>query len=218
MLGAKEIRKLSDANERVVAKQFKKLGYVVEKLDRKSSKRARPDFLIKDRDNRPQMVCEVKTIVSGGFLPDKGFHMSTRDPNLGAFQLLRKDVNLRNMDEDLSDAVRKRSTLVEDEPKYQRLPLLVAFFFDLYANFLRFYEGTFDENISGIVTVKRDETTRRAFEQLSPAEQERRLFDPRWENGLPTSGKGFVLVPNRAARRVIPKDFQLRCITDTLLD
>ena len=104
---------------------------------------------------------------------------------------------------------------LKDKPEYERLPFLVAFFFDHYAqHLLDRYPRTFNKEVSGILTIKRDDATWKAFEELSLAEQERRLFDPKWEVGLPTSGKGFVLVRNKAALRKIPKDFQLRCITE----
>jgi hypothetical protein len=206
------LNRLADVYEAVVEKQFKKLGYSVTPLDRQKE-RPRPDFLV-SRSGRPQMLCGVKTVFSAGYRRDKGFHISTLDQNLGPFTLYRKEIRRTQIDERLSDAVRKRAALVTDEPNLEKLPLLVAFFFDFYADHLHLYPRRFDNEVSGILTIKRDEATIKAFEQLSSAEQERRLFDPRWEDGLPTSGKVFVLVRNKAARRKVPKDFQLHCQTE----
>ena len=128
--------------------------------------------------------------------------------------MYRKDIRLTKIDDCLSDAVRKRDALVADKPHLEKLPLLVAFFFDFYADHLHLYPRKFNKEVSGILTIKRDDATRKAFEELSPAEQERRLFDPKWELGLPTSGKVFVLVRNKAARRKVPKDFQHYCRTE----
>ena len=71
MLNSEESNRRSDKNEADVKEQFEKLGYVVEKLDRKASKGRRPDFLISDRAGRPQILCEVKTVDSRGYLQDK---------------------------------------------------------------------------------------------------------------------------------------------------
>ena len=101
------LSRLADAYEAAVEKQFKKLKYLVTRLDRQK-KRPRPDFLV-SRSGRPQMLCEVKTIFSAGYRRDKGFHISTLDENLAAFTLYRKDIRLTQIDDCLSDAVRQRT-------------------------------------------------------------------------------------------------------------
>jgi len=206
----------SGANEAAVKKRFEKLGYVVKRLDSKSSKRPRPDFLV-SRSGRPQMLCEVKTIFSGGYLPDKGFHLSTRDENLGPFTLYRKDIRLTEVDRRLSDAVRQRDALVADKPNLKKLPLLVAFFIDFYAqHLLSRYPRTFNKQVSGILAIKRDETTRKALDEITPAERERRLFDPDWERGLPTSGKVFVCeikLPVAKSQRIFNTTVSLKAMT-----
>jgi hypothetical protein len=91
MLDGKEIKKLSDANEAEFKEQFEKLGYVVKKLDR-SGHNARPDFLV-STSSGPQLICEVKTIVSAGCRHNEGkgdIHISMHDKNLeklGLFQI-----------------------------------------------------------------------------------------------------------------------------------
>ena len=212
MFRSELLKRLAAAYETIVEKQFKRLGYSVTRLDRQKE-RPRPDFLV-SRSGRPQMLCEVKAIFSAGYRRDKDFHISTLDEKLGPFTLYRKDIRRTQIDDCLSNAVRKRDALVADQPHLENLPLLVAFFFDFYADHLHLYPRKFNKEVSGILTIKRDDATIKAFEELSPAEQERRLFDANWELGLPTSGKVFVLVRNKAARRKVPKDFQHYCRTE----
>jgi hypothetical protein len=71
MLDFNESNERSAANEAAVKEQFENLGYVVEKLDRKASKGRRPDFLISHRAGQRQLLCEVKTVDTGGYLQDK---------------------------------------------------------------------------------------------------------------------------------------------------
>src|SRR5205823_14465419 len=195
-------------------KQFKKLGYVVEPLDRQKKRpRPRPDFLISDRAGCPQMLCEVKTVLSAGYLPDRHANVSMQDENLADTGVFQNEIRLTKINDCLGDAVRKRSALVDDNPSFKDVPLLVAFFFDFFADFLLFYSRTFDENISGILTIEKDVARNKAFEKLSPEEQEQRLRTGSFA-GLPPSSEDFVLVRNKAARRVVPPAFQLRCITE----
>ena len=55
--------------------------------------------------------------------------------------------------------------------------MVVAFFFDFFADFLLFYPRTFDENVSGILTIKENVARDKAYDELelSIEEQERRL-------------------------------------------
>lgn len=218
------LKQLAKVYETVVEKQFKKSGYSVTRLDRQKE-RPRPEFLV-SRSGSPEMLCEVKAIFSAGYRPDnaKGFHISTLEENLPSFTVYRNEIRLTNIDDCLSDAVRKRDALVTDELEnnrvtgriFEKLPLLVAFFFDFYADYLHLYPRSFNQDVSGILTIKRDDATIKAFEELRPADQERLLFNPNWEAGLPTSGKVFVLVRNRNkdARRKVPQDFQHHCRTE----
>jgi len=189
------------------------LKYSVERLDR-NNKRARPDFLV-SRSGRPQMLCEVKTIDSGGYMHDKGVHVSTLDENLGKFEC---PIDLTKIDECLADAVRKRKALVEDDARFADLPLLVAFFFDLLAEYLPFYPHSFDERderfreVSGILTIKDDVEMTKAFDKLSDEEKKRRL-ETGDATGLPPNSKDFALLQNEAALRVVPKDFERQCLS-----
>jgi hypothetical protein len=221
MLDFNESNERSAANEATVKEQFENLGYVVEKLDRKVSKGRRPDFLISHRAGQRQLLCEVKTVDTGGYLQDKedkrkGFWVSTHDDKLGSFEC---PVSLRKIDDRLADAVDKRKALVEHDSSYADLPLLVAFFFDPLAEFLPFHRLSFDERderfpeVSGILTIERDVARNAAFEKLSDEEQERRLRSGDM-SGLPPSTTDFVFVKNQAALRAVPEDFERRCLPD----
>ena len=74
MLDSKESKRRSAANEEAVKEQFEKLRYSVQRLDTESSKRKRPDFLVSNTAGCPQLLCEVKTVDSGGFPRDKSVH------------------------------------------------------------------------------------------------------------------------------------------------
>jgi len=162
------------------------------------------------------MLCEVKTINSGGYLSDKGVHVSTLDENLGKFEC---PIDLIKIDECLADAVRKRKALVEDDSRFADLPLLVAFFFDLLAEYLPFYPHSFDERderfreVSGILTIKDDVEMTKAFDKLSDEEKKRRL-ETGDATGLPPNSKDFALLQNKAALRKVPKDFERQCLPD----
>jgi len=158
------------------------------------------------------MLCEVKTIVSAGCMHDKGVHVSTLDENLRDFHL---PIDLRNITDDILDAVRKRAALVADEPKFAPLPLLVAFFFDQFAKeYLHCYPPTFDQDVSRILTIETDVARTKAFAKLSREEQRRRLRTGEMA-GLPPPSKDFALVRNKAARWKLSRDFQDQCITES---
>jgi hypothetical protein len=223
MLDFNESNRRSDNNEAVVREQFEKLGYSVDRLDTKSSKGRRPDFLISDRAGRPQMLCEVKTVDTGGYQQDKadkrkGFWVSTHDDKLGKFEC---PVSLRKIDEKLADAVDKRKTLVQHDSSFADLPLLVAFFFDQLAEFLPFHRFSFDKRderfpeVSGILTIKYDAERDKVFDKLSDEEKERYLKNPKlMDDDLPPSSKDFILLQNEPALRAIPDDFECQCLPD----
>jgi len=209
------LNRIALANEAIVEKQFEKLNYSVKRLDLQKE-RPRPDWLVLDPFG-PQMLCEVKTVFSGGYLPDRDIHASTHDQRIYNSGVLETEIDLTKIDHYLSDAVRKRSALVADIPDLQNVPFLVAFFFDFFADFLPFYPRKMDErfqDISGILTVERDVARTHAFEKLDVEEQELRLKTG-LESGLPPNSKDFVLVRNKTACRRVPKDFQLLCLTES---
>jgi hypothetical protein len=156
MLNFEQSKRRSDANEQAVKKQFEKLNYSVTPLDKKPSKRKRPDFLISNRNDRPQMICEVKTIISAGL--SKGVHISMLTAAQGKFTDYESlPIDLRKIGHDLWYAVCKRNELVADKPQFERLPLLVVFCLDKFAEEHLFaYPRPFDADISGILTIENE--------------------------------------------------------------
>ena len=215
MLNSEKSNKSATENEAVVEKQFKSLNYLVKRLDAKSSKRKRPDFLISNSCG-PQMLCEVKTIHSGGYMHDKGVHVSTKDETPGKFECA---VSLGKIDENLANAVQKYKALIEDDSSCVTLPLLVAFFFDRLAEFLPFHRLSIEKRderfpeVSGILTIKEDVVLPQGFKNLSRKEQERCLERLASEDNLPHT-KDFVLLQNEAALRKVPQDFERGCLAD----
>jgi hypothetical protein len=150
MINQKESKRRSDENEAAVKQQFKNLNYWVERLDSKSSKRRRPDFLI-STSSGPLLLCEVKTVDSAFYPRDKKkygvehVHISTLDPKFrGSFQGI--PIDLTRIDRALADAVRQRAALIADRPETADLPLLVAIFPDPFvAEYLFAYPRSFAE-------------------------------------------------------------------------
>jgi hypothetical protein len=146
-------------------------------------------------------------------LRDRDAHVSTLDEKLYDTGVFENQIDLRRISDNLADAVRKRNALIKDDPDFADLPLLVAFFFDFFADHLVCYPRSFDPEISGILTIKKDIARTKAFGQLSDNEQEQRLRTGDM-SGLPPSSQDFVLIQNKAARRGVPRDFQDRCLTE----
>ena len=224
MLDDKEIKKLSEATEAEFKEQFEKLGYEVEILDR-SGQNPRPDFLVSNSAG-PQLICEVKTIVSAGFRRDerKGdIHISMYDKNLENLGVFQNELDARKIDRRLKETLRQRAALVADEPKYAELPLLVAFDFDFFADYMLFW--TFKEHgerfreVSGILTMAVNVERKKAIDKLSHEEQGRRLKaelegNTHVNDDLPPRSRDFVLVPNETAVRSVPPDFADLCLPD----
>src|SRR6266700_1125184 len=196
-------------NETIIQKQFEKVNYMVDRLDYQGP-RPRPDLLISDSSG-PRILCEVKTVFSGGYLTERDAHVSTRDSKLWDSGVFENQIDLTKIDDCLGDDVRKRTAFVADLPQRKDLALIVAFFFDFFADFLPFYPRDMGErfrDVSGILTIESDVARTRAFSKLNSEEQEARLRAG-ITSGLPPNSKGFVLVRNKTARRRVPKDFQL---------
>jgi hypothetical protein len=232
MLDFEASNRRSANNEAAVKEQFEKLGYVVGKLDRKASKGRRPDFLISDRAGQRQLLCEVKTVDSAFYPRDKkkygveNVHVSTLDSKfIGKFGNI--PIDLTKIDKPLAEAVRQRAALVTDRPETADLPLLVALFLDEFLReYLFAYPRSFEPEVSGILTIERNVARNAAFKKLSREEQRRRLRaealrldcghtpSPASMDDLPPSSTDFVLVKNEAALRVVPEDFERRCLPD----
>src|SRR5262245_31139209 len=101
-------------NEAKIKKQFEKLKYSVERLDRNNDNR-RPDFLISTSPGRPFMLCEVKTINSAGQ------SVSMRNQKLGRFSILADRI-AKQIDDRIEDAAHQRAQLVRERQEFERLP------------------------------------------------------------------------------------------------
>jgi hypothetical protein len=112
MLDSKALNQITAANEASVEKQFNKLRYSVSRLDR-NAKSPRPDFLISNRAGRPEMLCEVKTVYSAGYLPDRDAHISMLDEKLHDTGMFENRIDLTRISDNLANAVRKRNALVK---------------------------------------------------------------------------------------------------------
>jgi hypothetical protein len=136
----------------------------------------------------------------------------------GPFQNI--PIDLSKIDRPLADAVRQRAALIADRSETADLPLLVAIFLDQFvAEYVFAYPRSFDERdasfreISGILTIEPDVARNAAFKKLSDEEQKRRLKSGDMSD-LPPHSTDFVLVPNQAAIRGVPEDFERRCPPD----
>jgi len=203
MLNSEESNQRATENEAKVKKQFEKLKYSVKRLDRNNDNR-RPEFLISNSSGS-QMLCEVKTINSAGC------GVSMRNESLTEFQIPVDRIQ-KQIDDRIEDAAHQRTELVGDCPQFEHLPFLVALFLDPLVP-LDVYPRTFNEEVSGILTIEPDVALGKAFGELSDSEQKRRLKT--WDaTGLPPNTKDFVLVRNKATLRKVPMDFQIQCITE----
>src|SRR5438270_8438819 len=113
MLNSQTLNQLAAANEAVVEKQFNKLRYSVRRLDR-NAKSPRPDFLISNHAGRPEMLCEVKTVHSAGYLPGRDAHISMLDEKLCGTGVFENQIDLTRISDNLANAVRKRNAFAKD--------------------------------------------------------------------------------------------------------
>jgi len=217
MISSAHAKAVSDENEEIVAKRFKRIGLTPIRLDkvgkRKRPERKRPDFLVNDGAAQPVLICEVKTILSGGSVKDKKFLASTADPDLidkGAFVF---DIDFTDMDNTLANAVGKYRELIEDRPDLARVPLVVAFFFDVFADHFDLYRADMDrfKDVAGILKVERDHLIDAVAKKMSRGDLEARI-ESQSMTGMPPNTKAFRLLENSCARLTLPRDFVARCI------
>lgn len=219
MLDPERIRKISKANEAIVEKRFKMLGYSVKPLDVQGP-RKRPEFLI-ERGGKKFLVCEVKTIFSGGYLPGPGVHLSTEDSGMllpasdsdrSDQAGLGKEIDFANMEDDLGNAVLKYKTLVEDMPKFAGIPYAVAFFVDFFADNWDLFPAAMPkfQEVSGILRIVKDKGIRDAAQKMDFEELEERVKTGSMK-GLPPNSKGFEVIENSCAHVRLPREFLNSC-------
>jgi len=233
MIDPKLSQQRSDANEAAVKTQFEKLKYVASRLDTKAAnKRRRPDFLISNSAG-PLLLCEVKTVDSAFYPRDKAkygvahVHISSLDHKfIGSFQNV--PIDLSTIDEALVKAISQRDALVEDQPQFADLPLLVALFLDDMASGYDFAYSFAERSesfreVSDFLTIAQDVERNKAFAKLSDEEQEQHIraqceiadgLTPtaKVRDDLPPHTTDFVLFRNEAANREVPEKFGRQCL------
>lgn len=200
---------VSDGNEAVAEKRFKKLGFKTERLDR-GGPRKRPDFLVHD-SRGPLLVAEVKTIHSAGYLRDHNVHVSTLDPRLAEIEGFSIDVDFH--EEKLVEATEQRSHLVEDRPALAGLPFVVVLFSDVHADHFQLMPTAMEAfpEISGLLKIERDHAREKVIKGMSTPEMERRILTDDMR-GLPPPSKEFLLLQNECAGVRLPAHFVDQCV------
>ena len=140
--------------------------------------------------------------------------MSTEDPALIGTGVFGKRVSFEQIDEDLRDTVQKYLKLVEDRPELAGTPLVVAFFFDPFADVFDLYPSRMEAfpEVSGILKIEVALTIRRMAEQMS-LEELRERIDSGSMKVFPPPSKEFRLLENELAENPLPRHFVDLCIT-----
>jgi len=213
MLNSAWLQKIALANESVIEKRFKRLHYKTKRLDVRGPK-SRPDFLILDSSG-PQLICEVKTVFSAGFLSGRNTHISTHDPRLLNTGTFYNEIDFSKIDDNLSDAVSKYHCLITDCPEFKAVPLAVAFFFDFFANYFDYYPRRMEHfpEVSGILKIVKDRAIERIAKKMRLIELERRI-KTKDLSSFPPSSMDFLLVENQCANLRLPKHFVSACIVE----
>ena len=213
MLNSSRLQEIALANELVIEQQFRSLQYKTKRLDVQGP-RSRPDFLISDNSG-PQLICEVKTIFSAGFLSGRNAHISTHDPKLLNTGTFHNQIDFRKIDDNLSDAVSKYRCLIADCPELRTVPLAVALFFDFFADYFDYYPKRMEDlpEVSDILKIVEDRAIEKIAGKMSLKELERRI-KTKDISTFPPSRKDFVLVENECANFRLPKHFISACIVE----
>jgi len=213
MISDSYIKEQSDSNERVVEKRFKRMKMKVARLDNQGP-RKRPEFLVSDGAG-PVAICEVKTIFSAAYLKERGVHLSTADDEFmksPAFSAV--PVDFSKIEENLADAVSKYRVLLKDHPELAGVPLVVALFFDWYADYFDLYPSKMEQfpDVAGILQVEKDHLIKAKGEKMTLEELEDRIASGSMK-GMGANTKAFKLVENECATVKLPRHFVEWCIT-----
>jgi len=216
MLSPDRTNKVSLQNEEVAEKRFKKIGYSVERLD-KQGHRKRPEFLVLE-NKKPLLICEVKTIFSAGYSHKNKAHISTEDPDLINSGQFREEIDFTVIENNLSNAISKYRCLINDYPLLSRVPLVVVFFLDFFAEIIfelypkddlkRFPE------ISGILKIESNRAIRKVCENIS-LDDLKQIINTNSMRGLPPNSKEFLLIENKGANTKLPRHFVESCVTNS---
>jgi hypothetical protein len=210
-LDQQRVKLISDYSEVRAEKQFKKMGFKVTRLDRNQPTK-RPDFLITDSSG-PVLVAEVKTILSAGYLDDRGAHVSMLDPGFldsGTFGI---EVNFAGIDQAISYAVGQYQSLVSADPSLGEVPLAVVLFFDFFADHFMLYPRKMADfpNVSGLLKLEEDRLIREMAQKFT-LDELRGIIESGSMRGFPPNTKEFRLLQNECARLSLPSHFVMRCV------
>jgi hypothetical protein len=208
------IKAISDRNEGIVKKRFKRMKMKPIRLDNQGP-RKRPEFLVVDGSEQPVVICEVKTIFSAGYLEDQDVHLSTADQRfMESPRFSGVPVDFAKIDENMANAVCKYKVLLKDRPELVGVPLVVDFFFDWYADYFDLYDRRMEPfpDVSGILQVCNDHLIQAKAEKMTLEELEDRILSGSMKGIGPTT-KAFKLVENECATVKLPRHFVEWCIT-----
>ncbi len=211
MIDPELVNAISAANEAIVEKRFRKMGLRPTRLDFQGP-RKRPEFLVSDPGG-PVLVCEVKSIFSAGYDDERRAHVSTFDPEFLNRGPSSHEVDFTAIERNLADAVSKYKALLKDQPELRGVPLVVAFFFDPFADHFRLYPRRMEDfpEVSGIVKVVSDHLLKAAARKMSLQELKERV-DSGDMSGLPPNTKTFELLENECAEVKLPRHFVGSCL------
>ncbi len=211
MISDPYIKEQSDMNERIAEKRFRRMHMKPTRLDVQGP-RKRPEFLVSDGAG-PVVICEVKTIFSAAYLQERHAHVSTADENLIDSGVFGIPVDFTKINMNMTNAVSKYRTLLADRPELVNVPLVVAFFFDPFADHFDLYPRKMEfPEVSGILKVEKDHLIRAVAEKMSLEQLEDRIASGSMA-GLPPNTKAFRLVENESAKLKLPRHFVEWCIT-----
>ncbi|MEQ1935468.1 MAG: hypothetical protein ABL962_16535 [Fimbriimonadaceae bacterium] len=219
MFDSDRINELSKQNEAVAEKRFKKMGYTAKPLDIRGP-RKRPEFLIEKADT-VAMLCEVKSIFSGGYIKDAGVHFSTQDPEMHLPAavpgkpppvLIGLEIDFSRMEDDLANAVEKYKETVSDMPALAGVPYVVVFFFDPFADNWDLFPAAMSRfpEVSAILRVVKDADIRDAAQAMDYDELEERALTQNLK-GLPNNSKEFEIIENSSATVRLEREFVNLC-------
>ena len=208
-LDSRQTQAISEYNEVVAEKRFRKMGFAVDCLDRQGP-RSRPEFLVSDSTGSV-LVSEVKTIFSAGYLQDRNAHASTLDTSLAGTGVYGVDIDFR--EDVLEDSVRKYRCLIEDHPEFKNVPFAVVLFADWLADHFNLRPRRMERfpDISGLLKVEKDFEILQVVKGMSLEDLRDRIATGSMKR-LPASSKQFRLLENECATQRLPEHFVSRCI------
>lgn len=191
---------LTNQNEKVTEKMFKKNNCIVQKLDVDNAIR-RVDFLI-TKGNK-QFLCEVKTILSAGYTKD-GSHLASiyENPKLMIGNKAFEYDGLKKGKETIRDALTQYKEFIKNEPKYGKLPFVIALFPEFYSDSFNLLPERFQSEISAIIQIERDRA-QKDFAWKLPLKKLEEVIRGVLKVKTPPPSKEWKVLRNKNARRPI---------------